>query len=1306
MTALNITFSQTLVGNNGQYVQPGVWVDAVYFTDSGGTANWTQLIANGVLQSGNLSITLPEVYSGGKVYLLVWSGTPTSTDPFQGSTGSNGFVTQESDISIANAETDNYRFDSVELTINGSGANAVNDVANLTSVVGFGLPMQLNNTLGGSVGYNISGESIFNSIQAINSTSNSLVFPFVGGPLGTGSAVDRYGTAPASASQLTVPPFPTGTTAPFTSNDWVNYVSQFQSTSTLNQPTLYMAGFFNGAPDANGIWHNQGFYNFSLSYDGTNFWLSPAANSQIQGYIQISPSQLENSIYATNANIYIYTNKGDATPYTIYDPNTTTQSDTMNVGANNQWGDVLKELFTGFSAGFWGATAPSLNSSVSASVDLTRNWNWDPTYAFGRNGTSNTTNFDAYSKVFFANSNSYGSGYSDNLMALYRTGGPLLSVFDPSTQADVAQLNLTIYADGDTPGGYTQPLIYNYLAPPVGGYVAPPASSVGNALSITLDFSAAAGAAGETTYLLDQGDAQVTLQILTGITAGTPTWTPIQFLASAAGANGSLWWNWSVSSNGMGGYTATPQAGTAQDPGSLVISGMPVNTTAGSGITWYQIVVSALDGTASKTFNLYATTVLDQGTVPGAVVATSTASSISNGTLTIGGTIGGAIFGAGMFITGPGIPDGTMIIGGVAGSGTYTINNPTLSISSEQINGIAPSTVATSTASSISGTTLTVGGTIGLGNHFGPGVVISDGGVNIPNGTYIVSNGTGTGGAGTYIISTSLNVSSEAISALAPLTLVSPNGYAFTAQPTAQQVDGGAIIGLTAPTAPFVSDTSFTVAFQNGVFTSIDPSLLVMGAQPSVGGSTIPMLGTPSSPVAGTLSGGVFSILQATTLSSPDNISATTTSPAVSIGWVGLSPGAPVNPTYNTNGSYNAGWITSYTNKISPLDYAVVLVTSSTGTVVNGAVTQGDIDGQWFTPAITLTPGTYTVTMQEFPGPAGFQNFDPVSNVSSSLSLTITTAPVGIAPNGTHIDAVATGPLDPAVKSGVWIDLALLTSSASLPQGAAVLLYGTAADGSLVGRDGHTGPGVTLADAVLAKIGPTQSDNGQDLMVPLQSVFLPVTEQMHFAVLNKDGSVSTSQPVTVGGLAGGILDVSIAGVHLQAKAGNDLADQANVATLQRAQDLPLLFLAHGAHVVVEVAGSAANTNTVGFVRMELDSAGHLSVDGVAYGATQAFTNAVLANLDPGFSTADGGRTFDRSESWIVAGQTGYYAPVMLSQNGDVFVIGTANSDGREHIRLLGENIFGVEDLTAGRHSDFDYNDMLIGVRLETLIGKE
>lgn len=1225
MTQLNITFSQSLVGPGGTYLQPGVWVDAVYFTGSG--ANWTQLVENGVAQTGT-SITLPEVYSGGKVYLIVSSGPSTSSDPIQ------AVISQESDISIAAAEANNYRFDSIELTLNGSGAAAINDVANLTSVVGFGLPMQLSTSVAanGSVGYDISGSAIFSAIQAIlpssSSAYDSLVFPFVSGPLGS-AGVDRYGTAPASASQLTVPPFPAGTTAPFQPSDWANYVGQFQQ--TLNQPTLYMAGFFNGAPDANGIWHNQGFYNYSLSYDGTNFWLNPAANSQIKGSIQISPSELENSIYATNANVFIYPNSSSTTPYTIFDPNPATQSDEMNVGDNNQWGDVLKELFTGFSGGFWGATAPSVNSLVSTSVDLSNNWNWDPTYAFGGGGTSNTTNFDEYSEIFFAHSNSYGSGYSDNLMALYRTGGPLLSIYDSTTGADVAQLNLTVYGDGDTPAGYTTPVIYNYLAPsPTGsGYVAPLSSSAGaaaNSLSMTLDFSADAGASGQTTWTLDQTNAQVTLNVLTGIANNVPSWTPIQLTASAGG--GSLWWNWQISANGMGGYTAAPITNTAQDPGSLVISGMPINTSQGNGITWYQIVVSALDGSSAKTFNLYTTLESDPNTKPGVPVVTASASSISGTTLTIGGSI-----------TNPQDPSATP-------------------------------------------------------PPFAPGMPITGNG--IPDGTSIVANLSGSGGAGTYQINTSLNITTESISGTAASTKVSQNGYGFVPEGAAQQIDGGAIIAFSPPVTPFISDPTITVNFQNGVFTSIDPSLLVMGAQPS--GNTIPMLGAPSAPVAGTVSAGTFTVLSNTSLGSPDSISATTTASSVAIGWVGLYGAAPVLPTYNSDGSYNAGWVTSYTNKVSGLNYAYVSATNtSTGVTTLMSMTQGDIDGQWQTAAFTLTPGSYTVTMQEF---VSTSSVDPVSNVSAPLALTIEAAQVDIASGGTHINAVASGPLEPGVQSGVWIDIALLTSSASLPQGSTLLLYGTDASGHLVGRHGETGSGVTLQDAILARIGPAQGDNGHDLMVPLQSVFLPATGQLHVAVLGKDGSIDSNPTVNITGSAGGILDVSVAGVHLSAREGNDRANETNLAAVQRSDDLPLLLLTHGAEVTVHIAGSAANTNSLGFVHLEIDSAGNLSVGGVAYGPTQAFTNAVLANLDSGFSFADGGRTFDRSESWIVAGPTGYYAPVMTSQSGDVFVLGTANPDGRDHIRLLGENIFGIEDLTTAQHGDFDYNDMLVGVHLQ------
>jgi len=66
---------------------------------------------------------------------------------------------------------------------------------------------------------------------------------------------------------------------------------------------------------------------------------------------------------------------------------------------------------------------------------------------------------------------------------------------------------------------------------------------------------------------------------------------------------------------------------------------------------------------------------------------------------------------------------------------------------------------ATSTASSIAGDVLTIGGT--LTGTFVVGQMIT--GTGIPADTYITALGTGTGGAGTYTINTSLTIASEAI---------------------------------------------------------------------------------------------------------------------------------------------------------------------------------------------------------------------------------------------------------------------------------------------------------------------------------------------------------------------------------------------------------------------------------------------------------------------------------------------------------------------------------------------------------------
>jgi hypothetical protein len=94
-------------------------------------------------------------------------------------------------------------------------------------------------------------------------------------------------------------------------------------------------------------------------------------------------------------------------------------------------------------------------------------------------------------------------------------------------------------------------------------------------------------------------------------------------------------------------------------------------------------------------------------------------------------------------------------------------NLTTLMLSGNGVNGtnnnvfVDSSTgqTATGTASSISGNTLTVGGTVT--GTFAAGMTLS--GTGVTSGTRIVGLGTGTGGAGTYIVDTSQTVSSTSI---------------------------------------------------------------------------------------------------------------------------------------------------------------------------------------------------------------------------------------------------------------------------------------------------------------------------------------------------------------------------------------------------------------------------------------------------------------------------------------------------------------------------------------------------------------
>ncbi len=167
---------------------------------------------------------------------------------------------------------------------------------------------------------------------------------------------------------------------------------------------------------------------------------------------------------------------------------------------------------------------------------------------------------------------------------------------------------------------------------------------------------------------------------------------------------------------------------------------------------------------------------------------------------------------------------------------------------------------------------------------------------------------------------------------------------------------------------------------------------------------------------------------------------------------------------------------------------------------------------------------------------------------------------------------------------------------------------------------------------------------------------------------------------------------------LRASIASQTAAATEMAIAQKAGLGDLPYLNNGEILDISRASSCANTNTYAFIKLDLssDAAGSslfsiAAANGIAIPVanTDTFRAAIRNNLAAGFLVAQGGNS-TTSHTWTVASGTGFYAPVMLSQNGDVFFISSFNADGQQHIKPVGDGAFSFENL-SGASSDFDYN---------------
>ncbi len=244
---------------------------------------------------------------------------------------------------------------------------------------------------------------------------------------------------------------------------------------------------------------------------------------------------------------------------------------------------------------------------------------------------------------------------------------------------------------------------------------------------------------------------------------------------------------------------------------------------------------------------------------------------------------------------------------------------------------------------------------------------------------------------------------------------------------------------------------------------------------------------------------------------------------------------------------------------------------------------------------------------------------------------------------------------------------------------------------------------------VIGAVGGTTAEASQLQSLGSERVLLQVGDQLSFQLLSRSGTGfdhSTTQILPWA--AGGGFDVTLrdgeggtgSSLQIAVDAAAEFTSTPNdrIAAPQGDVSEGLLQLWQGQKLTMQITTDCDFTNVLGFVMVNADPVtglplGTVGTQGIAIDSLQ-FGQQINSLLDPGFQITQGGRQISSPREWTIR-QDGLYAPVLITEEGNVFcgVAADASASGDMHMRRLGKNSFGFEDL-KGIVSDYDWNDLV------------